>query len=106
MLNCRIGSLADELGDAAAVAVGGITLVAKNADPAAGSHQRGELVELLVRCRGRQMGLVDAEQVGEPAAARGGAAVARSAEAAQMQIADAALVEPGRELALGDAGTA
>src|ERR1700748_3578115 len=44
---------------------------------------------------------VDLVEQGDLAAARGSAASLRRAEPAQMQIGDAALVQPRRELALG-----
>src|SRR5437762_1309823 len=52
------------------------------------------------------MFLIDVEQFGEIAGARGIAAFLRRAELLQMQIADAAFIESGRELALGKAWTA
>src|SRR5213078_4190598 len=65
-------------------------------------HDRGQLIELLARIRRREMPLVDVEQFGEIARARGIAAFLRCSELLQVQVADAGFIKPGRKLALGE----
>ena len=106
VLHGSAGARADDLGDAAAVAVADVALVAQQAHAPPAAHQRGQLVELLDRIVRGEMLLVDAEQRRQIAAARRLAALGRRAEPAQMQIGDAALVERGGKLAFGEAGPA
>src|SRR5262249_27894661 len=65
-----------------------------------------ELVHLLARIGRLEMFLEDAEELVAVAGARGEAALLGRPERAQMDVADAALVEAGGKLALGEAGTA
>jgi hypothetical protein len=104
VLDLGVGALVDELGDAAAVAAFRVALVAQQAEAPAGFGQRRERVELLARLGRLEMLLEDAKQLAALAGARGEPALLRRAERAQVQVADAALVEPGGELALGEAG--
>src|SRR5512139_1537696 len=77
VLDLDLQPLAHELGDAPAVAMGGVALVAQETDAATGTRQRHELVEFLLRRRRLQMLFVDAEQVVELAGARGEPALLR-----------------------------
>jgi hypothetical protein len=76
-----------------------IALIAEQAEPLAGAGKRSELIELLARRRRRKVRLIDVEELGEVAAPRRQPAFLGRAEAAQMQIFDPALIEPGGELA-------
>src|SRR5262245_40873596 len=62
MLDRRAGPLVHDLRHPPAVAMGGIALVAEQADPLAGAYQTCELVELLARPGGGEMLFVDAEK--------------------------------------------
>jgi hypothetical protein len=92
--------LAHEFGDAPTMTVGDVALVAQKADAAAGAHERGKFVELLLRVGRCDVRLIDAEELLEPALPSRLAPFAWRAERSQVQIADALLVERGGELAL------
>jgi hypothetical protein len=83
-----------------------IALVAEDADGAGFLHQRAEFVEFFFCLRRLQVPGINLVQHLELAAARGLAAVLWRAEPAQMQVGNAALIEPGRKLVLGKTGAA
>jgi len=83
-----------------------IALVAENADRAGFCHQRRQFVEFFPGLRRLQMFGVNLVQHVEPAAACGLAALFRGAKPTQMQIGNAARIEPGPELVLRETGPA
>ena len=105
MLHGDPGALVDDFRDPLAMAVAGIALVAQQAKPWSRAGERRELIELRTRLRRREVRLIDHEQLGEVAAACRQSAFLGRAEAAQMQVVNSALVEPGGELSLGEAGS-
>ena len=82
--------------------MGVVALVAEQAHGAGLLHQRRELVHLFARLRRFQVFCVDFLQHIVLPAAGGEAALFRRAERGEMDVGDAALVEPCRRL-LGDA---
>ena len=70
MLDADADPLADEIGHHLPVAVLGMPLEAQHADPPPGLHQRGQLIELLLRRGGGEMGVVNAPQLTVVPAAR------------------------------------
>src|SRR5882762_10837273 len=106
ILHLHAVAVFDDLGDPLPVAVQVIALVTENADRPGCLDQRRQLVEFFLCLRRLQVLRIDLVQRIELAAARGVAAVLRRAQPAQMQVRNAALVEPGGELVLGKAGPA
>ena len=104
VLHLHAVALLDHLGDPPPVAMVVVALVAEKADARPDLHQRREFVELFPGLRRLQVLRID------PAAAfsnsplrAASAALLRRAEPAQMQVGDAALIEAGGELVLGEA---
>src|ERR1700733_11916828 len=92
-----------------AMAVGGIALVAQQAECLTRSccrvlGERGQFVKLVFRLRRGEVPLEDAQHRIGLAAARREAALLRRSELLQMQIADAVRGETGGELAFGEPG--
>jgi len=86
------------------VAMGRVALVAQEAQRPAcsrdeGFRKRGQLIEFVLRLRGFQMALKNAQHLVSMTAARCEPPLFRSAELLQMHIADAALIKSGGELA-------
>ena len=106
MLDRQVERLAYEFRHAPAMAVFVIALVAHQANTPARAGNAFELGEFLLRCVSGKVCLVDAKEVVEMAAAGGLPPGGGCAETAQVQVADAFFVERGRELPLGEAGSA
>jgi hypothetical protein len=83
----------------------GIALVAEQAHRLAGFDQRHKLFHRLDRFGRLEMLVVDTPKRFEIALARGFASLGRRTQFLQVDIGDAVLVEPGRELVLGKTGT-
>ena len=86
------------------VAMGGVALVAQEAQRPPRSRDRGfrkrsQLIEFMLGLRGFQMALENAQHLVSMTAARCEPPLFRSAELLQMHIADAALIKSGGELA-------
>jgi hypothetical protein len=75
----------NDLGDAAAMAMGGVALVAEQADRRTGTHDRKELVERLLGAGGLQVFIVDAPERIEVTRAGGLPSVRGRSERAQVQ---------------------
>src|SRR3954463_10990066 len=102
ILHLHAVAVLDDLRDPLPVAMGVVALIAENAHRTRLLHQRRQLVELLLGLRRLQMRRIDLVQQTEFAAARGLATTLRCSEALQMQIGNAALIEAGCELILGE----
>ncbi len=89
-----------------AVAMVGIALIAEKADAAARTDQPRQFIEFLARLRGGEMRLIDTKEGVELSGARREPPFLQRSEVPHVQIADAALVERGGELALGKARAA
>jgi hypothetical protein len=84
------------------MAMGGVALVAEQADRRTGTHDRKEFVERLLRAGGLQMFIVDAPERIEVARAGGLPPFRWRSESAQVQVFDVVFVERCRELAFGE----
>ena len=104
MLDLQPKSGVELIGETLPVAIGRVAFVAQQTQRPTRSRQRGlgergQLIKFVLRLRRLQVALENAQHLVSMTAARCQAPLFRGAELLQMHVADAALIEPSRELA-------